>query len=66
MNSNQVKGTVKDAAGAVRRKVGEVTGNTTEQVKGLRDQAEGKLQKTVGDVQERAEDRLDDDTPKRP
>lgn len=60
MNSNQVKGTVKDTAGAVRRKAGEAMGDTTQQVKGLRDQAEGKLQKTAGDAQERAEDRLDE------
>ena len=54
MNSNQIKGAVKDAAGKVQRKVGEATGNGTQEVKGAARQVEGKVQKAVGDVQEGA------------
>ena len=56
MNSDQVKGTAKDIAGKVQRKVGEVTGNTTEQVKGGAKQVEGKLQKGLGDAREAGKD----------
>lgn len=56
MNSNQIKGAAKDAAGKVQRKVGEVTGNTSQQVKGAAKQAEGKAQKALGDVQDAARD----------
>jgi uncharacterized protein YjbJ (UPF0337 family) len=52
MNRNQVKGTLKDAAGNVRRKVGEAIGSTEEEVKGAALQGEGKAQKAVGNVQE--------------
>lgn len=52
MNRNQVKGSAKDIAGKVQRKVGEMTGNKTQQVKGGVKQIEGKLQKGAGDVEE--------------
>ena len=48
MNRDQVKGSVKDAAGKVQRKVGEALGSTRQQVKGLAKQIEGKVQKFVG------------------
>ncbi len=50
MNSDQVKGAVKGAAGTVQRKAGEVMGSTTQQVKGAAKEIEGKVQKAVGDV----------------
>jgi len=34
MNRDQVKGTAKDIAGKVQRKVGQVTGSTDKQIKG--------------------------------
>ena len=52
MNPNQIKGTLKNAAGKLRRKAGEATGSTEQQVKGAVDQVKGKTQKAVGDVQE--------------
>jgi uncharacterized protein YjbJ (UPF0337 family) len=55
MNSNQVKGTVKDVAGKVQRKVGEATGSAGQQVKGGLRQGEGKAQKALGDAQEVAQ-----------
>ena len=55
MNRNQVKGTAKDVAGKVQRKVGEATGSTSQQVKGAGQQIEGKLQKGAGDVEKAAD-----------
>lgn len=52
MNSDQVKGAVKDAAGKVQQKTGQVTGNESQQAKGLAKQAEGKVQKNVGNAKE--------------
>lgn len=52
MNKDQVKGAVKDAAGKVQQKTGEVTGSTEQQVKGVEKQAEGKTQKVAGDVKD--------------
>lgn len=52
MNQDQVKGTIKDAAGKVQEKVGEAIGSTEQQDKGLIKQAEGKVQKAYGDVKE--------------
>jgi uncharacterized protein YjbJ (UPF0337 family) len=56
MNKDQVKGAVKDAAGTVQEKAGQMTGSTTTQAKGLAKQAEGTAQKQVGDVKEAAKD----------
>lgn len=52
MNSDQVKGNLKDAAGHVQRKLGEAVGSTDQQVKGAATQVEGKAQKAVGNVKE--------------
>ena len=52
MNRDQVKGTAKDVAGKVQRKVGELTGNKTQQAKGAAKQVEGKVQKGVGNVEQ--------------
>ena len=52
MNTDQVKGTVKDIAGKAQRKLGEAVGSTDQQVKGALKQAEGKAQKAAGDVKE--------------
>jgi uncharacterized protein YjbJ (UPF0337 family) len=54
MNKNQVKGAVKDVAGKVQEKTGEVIGSTEQQVKGIGKQVQGKAQKLVGDIQEAA------------
>ncbi len=52
MNRDQVKGTAKDVAGKIQQKVGEVTGNRTQQAKGAAKQVEGKVQKGVGNVKQ--------------
>lgn len=56
INSNQVKGAVKDAAGKVQREVGEAVGSTEHQLKGAAKQAEGKTQKAAGNVQQNVEE----------
>ena len=52
MNQDQIKGAVKDAAGKVQEKAGEVTGNREQEAKGLGKQAEGTVQKTAGNVKD--------------
>lgn len=56
MNSDQIKGSVKDVAGKAQRKLGEAIGSTKQQVKGAATQVEGKAQKAVGDVREAVKD----------
>ncbi len=56
MNRDQIKGTAKDVAGKVQRKVGEETGDIGDQVKGAARQVEGKLQKGVGDLEQQAKE----------
>lgn len=52
MNKDQVKGTVKEAAGKVQQKVGEAVGSNKQQAKGVGKQIEGKAQKAVGNAKE--------------
>jgi uncharacterized protein YjbJ (UPF0337 family) len=52
MNRNQVKGAVKNVAGKVQQKVGELTGSKTQQAKGAAKQVEGKVQRGAGKVEE--------------
>jgi uncharacterized protein YjbJ (UPF0337 family) len=56
MNTDQVKGTLKDAAGKVQQKAGEVIDSPEQQAKGAAKQVEGKTQKAFGDVKEVAKD----------
>lgn len=59
MNSDQIKGSVKDVAGKAQRKLGEAIGSTEQQVKGAANQVEGKAQKAVGDLREAVKDARD-------
>lgn len=59
MNSDQVKGALKDAAGKVQEKTGELVGSREQQAKGLAKQAEGTVQKNVGDAKETVKDAID-------
>ncbi|MDR7331284.1 CsbD family protein [Roseateles asaccharophilus] len=56
MNTDQIKGSIKDAAGKAQRKLGEAVGSTEHQVKGAARQAEGKAQKAVGNMKETFKD----------
>ena len=60
MNRDQVEGTAKDVAGKMQRKVGEATGNASQQIKGGAKQVEGKVQRGAGNL-EKASDKADDD-----
>ena len=55
MNRDQVKGTAKDIAGKVQRKVGEIAGSPEQQIKGGAKQVEGKVQRGVGDAEQAAD-----------
>ena len=50
MNRDQVKGAAKKVAGKVQQKIGELTGNKTQQAKGAAKQVEGNMQKGVGNL----------------
>jgi uncharacterized protein YjbJ (UPF0337 family) len=56
MNKDQLKGVIKEAAGKVQEKIGEVTGSATQQAKGLAKEVEGKAQKKAGDAKEALRD----------
>jgi uncharacterized protein YjbJ (UPF0337 family) len=56
MNKDQVKGTVKDAAGKVQEQAGKAVGSDEQQAKGQARQVEGKVEKKVGDAKEAAKD----------
>jgi uncharacterized protein YjbJ (UPF0337 family) len=52
MNTDQMKGAAKDAAGKVQEKVGQAVDSKNQEAKGLEKQAEGKVQKTYGDAKD--------------
>ena len=52
MNRNQMKGAAKNVAGKVQQKLGELTGNKTQQAKGVAKQLQGKVQRGAGNVEE--------------
>jgi uncharacterized protein YjbJ (UPF0337 family) len=56
MNKDQVKGTVKEAAGKLQQKTGQTFGSTKQQAKGLATKLQGKAQKKVGDAKEALKD----------
>ena len=59
MNTDQVKGALKEAAGKVQSKTGELIDSPEQQVKGMIKQAEGKTQKNLGDAKEVLKDAVD-------
>jgi len=56
MDKDRVKGTMDDAAGRVKRQVGEWTGDTETQVEGATQQVKGKAEKAWGNVKDAARD----------
>ena len=64
MNKDQVKGSIKEVAGKIQEKTGELTGSDKQQIKGMKNQVEGKIQKGIGDVKE-AVDEANDTPPPR-
>ena len=59
MNKDQIKGAVKDAAGKVQEKAGELIGSREQEAKGIAKQVEGTAQKSYGDAKEAVKDRID-------
>ncbi|AVS67042.1 CsbD family protein [Paracidovorax avenae] len=56
MNTDQIKGAVKEAAGKVQQKTGEVFNSPEQQAKGIAKQVEGNVQKNYGDAKENIKD----------
>jgi uncharacterized protein YjbJ (UPF0337 family) len=55
MNSDQIKGRMKEAGGKLQQKAGRATGSIKQQAKGLAKSVEGKVQKNLGDARDDAE-----------
>jgi uncharacterized protein YjbJ (UPF0337 family) len=56
MNKDQVQGAVKEAAGKVQKKFGDVVDSREQHIKGAVRQAQGKAQQVRGDTQELVKD----------
>lgn len=56
MDKDKVKGAIDDAAGRVKRQVGEWTGDTQTQAEGAAQQVKGKVEKAWGNVKDAARD----------
>ena len=56
MNSDQIKGALKEVAGKVQQKTGEVINSPEQQAKGVAKQVEGNVQKRYGDAKEAFKD----------
>jgi len=56
MDSNEIKGKMKDVAGKAQEKFGEVTGNKEQEIKGVGKQVEGKVQETFGKAKDAMHD----------
>lgn len=56
MNKDQIEGSIKDAAGKVQQKIGEIVGNPKQQMKGVQKQIKGKTKKAIGNVKEATKD----------
>jgi uncharacterized protein YjbJ (UPF0337 family) len=52
MNTDQIKGTIMDAAGRVQHAAGKMLGSTDQQLRGTRKQVEARAQKAAGDIRE--------------
>jgi len=52
MNDDKIKGAMDDAAGRVKRQVGEWTGDTSTQADGAAQQVKGKVEKAVGGLRD--------------
>ena len=60
MDKGRVKGTIDDAAGRVKRQVGEWTGDTQSQAEGAAQQVKGKVEKTWGNMKDAARNAQDE------
>jgi uncharacterized protein YjbJ (UPF0337 family) len=61
MNKDQIEGVVKEAAGKLQQKGGELVGSVDQQAKGLIKEAEGMAQQSMGDLKEAVKEVLKDE-----
>lgn len=59
MNTDQIKGALKEAAGKVQSKTGDLIDSPEQEAKGLAKQVEGRAQKNLGDAKEVLKDAVD-------
>lgn len=59
MNTDQVKGALKEAAGKIQSTAGDLIDSPEQEAKGLLKQSEGRVQKNVGDAKEVLKDAVD-------
>ncbi len=52
MDKNRIKGTVKQAEGTVKEKLGQLTGDTSLEAEGKLKKAEGTIQKAFGEAKD--------------
>ncbi|MBX3488621.1 CsbD family protein [Parvibaculum sp.] len=64
MDKDRIKGTAKQAKGAVKETVGKMTGDEKLEAEGKVDKAEGKIQGAYGDAKDKARDAVNDATDK--
>jgi uncharacterized protein YjbJ (UPF0337 family) len=57
MNKDQVKGSIKEAAGEAQEQFGKVVGSKSQEAKGHAREQAGKVKQKVGDVKEAVKDR---------
>lgn len=62
MNRDQIRGSIKDAAGRVQRKLGQMTGSHRQQADGISTQVDGKVNKATGKVESALDDTAKDTT----
>lgn len=60
MNSDNLKGKLKDLGGKAQRGVGEATGDSDLEARGAANQAEGKTQNAWGNIKKEARDLKED------
>ena len=60
MDSNEIKGKMKDIGGKAQEKFGEMTNDKEQQLKGLGKQAEGKVQDAFGKAKDATKDAVHD------
>ena len=56
MNKDQIKGTIKEAAGKVQKEFGKAVDSPKHQIEGGMKEVAGKAQKTVGNIKEDVKD----------
>lgn len=56
MNKDQLKGSIKEAAGKVQETTGRMFGSKEQRLKGIKKQADGQAQKVAGNIREGAKD----------